>query len=63
VDPAGTVENAKPAFPTVPWTALTPRRPQFPQGPAARNQQEEGGGDENSVSSGEVNFMVTSTRS
>jgi len=35
VDPAGTVENAKPAFPTVPWTAPTPRRPQAPQGAAA----------------------------
>ena len=31
VDPAGTVENAKSAFPTVPWTAHTPRRPQAPQ--------------------------------
>ena len=31
VHPAGPAENAKDAFPTGPWTARTPRRPQAAQ--------------------------------
>ncbi|MBF8298395.1 MAG: hypothetical protein HW395_1052 [candidate division NC10 bacterium] len=31
LDPAGAMENANDAFPTAPWTAHTPRRPQAPQ--------------------------------